>query len=667
MDLMHRVFKPYLDQFVVIFIDDILIYSKSKEDHERHLRLVLQTLKEHKLYAKFSKSKFWLKEVSFLGHVISEKGIAVDPAKVKAVVDWKQPENPTEVRSFLGLAGYYRRFIQDFSKLAGPLTNLTRKNSRFVWDSKCENSFQELKSRLTKAPVLTLPNEKESFTVYTDASKEGLGCVLMQEGKVVAYASRKLKPHEQNYPTHDLELAAIVFALKKWRHYLYGVVFEVYTDHQSLKYLFSQKELNLRQRRWMEFLEDYECTIKYQPGKANKVADALSRKVQISGLMVKEWKMLEEVSTWNPRLMQQKVILGSVTLNSSITERIKEAQSKNSLVQNWVNKVKEGKLPNFNLGSDGILRYQNRLVVPDEDELKREIMADAHKSKYTIHPGRNKMYQDVKKFFWWNNMKRDIAQFVYSCLTCQQVKSEHQRPSGLLQSLEVPEWKWDQITMDFVTGLPHTRRGHDAIWVIVDRLTKSAHFLPVNMKYQMEKLAQIYMDEIVRLHGVPVSIVSDRDPRFISRLWQQIQSALGTKLNLSTAYHPQTDGQSERTIQTLEDMLRACIMDFGGSWDQHLTLVEFAYNNSYHSSIQMAPYEALYGRKCRSPVYWDEVGERKILGAERIPWVEAAYEKVKLIRQRIQVAQSRQKSYTDNRRKDLEFQVGDEVFLRVTP
>nr|XP_027121946.1 uncharacterized protein LOC113738868 [Coffea arabica] len=302
MDLMHRVFKPYLDRFVVVFIDDILVYSKTREEHEQHLKLVLQTLRDHQLYAKFSKCEFWLEKISFLGHVISKEGITVDPAKVEAVAEWKRPENPTEIRSFLGLAGYYRRFIKDFSKLAGPLTDLTKKNGRFVWDTRCETSFQELKRRLTRAPVLALPNGKDSFTVYTDASKEGLGCVLMQNQNVIAFASRKLKTHEQNYPTHDLELAAVVFALKKWRHYLYGITFEVYSDHKSLKYLFSQKELNMRQRRWMELLEDYDCTINYHPGKANVVADALSRKAQVAGLMVKEWEMLGAASEWNPRL-----------------------------------------------------------------------------------------------------------------------------------------------------------------------------------------------------------------------------------------------------------------------------------------------------------------------------------------------------------------------------
>ncbi|XP_071906072.1 uncharacterized protein [Coffea arabica] len=328
-------------------------------------------------------------------------------------------------------------------------------------------------------------------------------------------------------------------------------------------------------------------------------------------------------------------------------------------MQKLVERVKIGDQTDFTLGSDGILRFRNRVVMPKDEGLRKEILEEAHRSKFTVHPGGNKMYQDLKSLYWWKNMKKEIAQFVQTCLVCQQVKAEHQKPSGLLQPLEIPEWKWENITMDFVSGLPRTQRGHDAIWVIVDRLTKSAHFLPINMKYPLEKLARLYLDEIIRLHGIPVSIVSDRDPRFVSRFWQKMQEVLGTKLNFSTTYHPQTDGQSERTIQTLEDMLRTCVLDFGENWSKFLTLVEFAYNNSFHSSIQMAPYEALYGRKCRSPICWDEVGERKILDTTTVSWIEEANEKVKLVRQRIQTAQSRQKSYADNRRKDLEFTVGD--------
>ncbi|XP_022030567.2 uncharacterized protein LOC110931483, partial [Helianthus annuus] len=278
MDLMNQVCKPYLDQFVIVFIDDILIYSKSRETHEGHLRAILKLLKEEKLYAKFSKCEFWTREVQFLRHVVNEKGIQVDPTKIEVVKNWEAPRNPTEIRRFLGLAGYYRRFIQDFTKIAMPLTTLTQKNTPFVWGSQQEEAFNLLKTKLSSAPVLALPEGTEDFVVYCDASHYGLGCVLMQRGKVIAYASRQLKIHERNYTTHDLELGAIVFALKIWRHYLYGTKCVIYTDHQSLKYIFEQKMLNMRQRRWMELLNDYDCEIRYHPGKANE----LGTKVNLS-------------------------------------------------------------------------------------------------------------------------------------------------------------------------------------------------------------------------------------------------------------------------------------------------------------------------------------------------------------------------------------------------
>ncbi|WVZ97277.1 hypothetical protein U9M48_042826 [Paspalum notatum var. saurae] len=282
MNLMNKVFMEYLDKFVVVFIDDILIYSKTEEEHEEHLRLVLQKLREHKLYAKLSKCEFWLDQVPFLGHIVSKGGIMVDPSKISNVMDWKVPEVVKEVRGFLGLAGYYIRFIESFSRIAKPMTSLLEKGVPFIWTKERQAAFDELKKRLTTAPVLTLPDLTKSFTVYCDASKEGLGCVLMQEGKVIAYASRQLRKHEVNYPTYDLELAAVVHALKIWRHYLFGNRCEIYTDHKSLKYIFTQNELNMRQRRWLELIKDYDLEIHYHPRKANVVADALSRKSYVN-------------------------------------------------------------------------------------------------------------------------------------------------------------------------------------------------------------------------------------------------------------------------------------------------------------------------------------------------------------------------------------------------
>nr|KYP44148.1 Retrovirus-related Pol polyprotein from transposon 17.6 [Cajanus cajan] len=325
MDYMNRIFQPFLDKFVVVFIDDILIYSRSPKEHGEHLRLVLEILKAKQLYAKLSKCEFWLDEVKFLGHVISTEGIAIDPAKVESVLQWERPRTITDIQSFVGLAGYYRRFIEGFSKIVAPLTQLTRKEQPFIWTNACERSFEELKRRLTTSPVLVLLDSSEPFDVYCDASDQGLGCVLMQNRKVVAYASRQLKNHERNYPTHDLELATVVFALKIWRHYLYGARFSVFSDHKSLKYLFDHKELNMRQRWWMEFLKDYDFQLMYHPGKANVEADALSRKsIHMSSMMVKELELVEKFRDLNlyVELAQDHISCGAITITSEFLRQI---------------------------------------------------------------------------------------------------------------------------------------------------------------------------------------------------------------------------------------------------------------------------------------------------------------------------------------------------------
>ncbi|KAJ9555226.1 hypothetical protein OSB04_009840 [Centaurea solstitialis] len=434
-----------------------------------------------------------------------------------------------------------------------------------------------------------------------DGTGQGMGHGFIIGGKVISYASRQLKDHERNYPVHDLELAAVVFALKLWRHYLYGTKCTLFTDHKSLQHIFDQKELNMRQRRWLELLKDYDCDLLYHPGKANVVADALSRKNYGDSV---------------------GVTLNRISVVSSLMERIKASQTEALREENLKNEVMVKKKELLTEDSRGLKLFQGRIWVPKLGGNRELLLDDAHKSKYSIHPESTKMYRDLKMNYWWPVMKLDVASYVEKCVTCLQVKAEHQKPYGSLQPLDIPEWKWEHITMDFVTKLPRTLRGHDTIWVVVDRLTKSAYFLEMRETLPMDQLAKLYIKEVVRRHGVPLSIVSDRDSRFTSQFWHGLQEGLGRKLKLSTAYHPQTDGQSERTIQTLEDMLRSCVIDFGGSWDTHLPLVEFAYNNSFHSSIGMAPFEALYGRKCRTPTCWLEAGEKQFAGPEIIQQLE---------------------------------------------
>ncbi|GJY17206.1 reverse transcriptase domain-containing protein [Tanacetum coccineum] len=530
----------------------------TQEEHEMHLGLVLEPLNNEKLYAKFSMCEFWLREVQFPGHVINGDGIHVDSSKIEAVKNWEAPRTPSEVCSFLSLDGYYRRFIENFSKIAKSLTILTQKSRTFDWDEEQEKAFQTLKDKLSNAPVLALPDGLEDVLVYCDASGLGLGCVLIQRG-------------------------AVVFALKIWRHYLYGTKSVIYTDHKSLQHIFNKKELNMHQSRWIELFSDYDCDIRYHPGKAN----------------------------------------------SSIKDRIlatqKEASDEIARMQRGLDEMMEQR-------SDGTLYYLDQTRVPLKGDVRTLIMDEAHKSKYSVHPGADKMYYDLRDRYWWPGMKKDVAVYVSKCLTCLKVKAEQQRPSGLLQQPEIPEWKWENLAMDFVTKLPRTSHGHDSIWIVVDRLTKSTHFLPMREDFKIDKLARLYIDEIVERHGVPVSIISDCDGRFTSRFWQTMQEALGTRLDMSTTYHPQTDSQSECMIQTLEDMLRVCVLDFRRSLDVHLPLAE--------------------------------VGEGQLIGPKI---VQETTEKISQIKDRLKTARDHQKSYADRIRKPLEFKEGYHVMLKVAP
>ncbi|KAJ9549517.1 hypothetical protein OSB04_022060 [Centaurea solstitialis] len=389
---------------------------------------------------------------------------------------------------------------------------------------------------------------------------------------------------QHNYPTHDLELAAVVFALKLWRHYLYGVKCTIFSDHRSLRYFLEQPNLNMRQRRWLDVVKDYDCEILYHPGKANVVADALSRKTEHTPLRISHLKM---------------------AVTTSFVDLVLRAQEEASREENQNRERIRGQMAALVRDSRGLLTRYGRVWVPRAGTARQTLLEEAHKSRFSIHPGATKMYRDLRTGYWWPGMKRDVAR-----------------------------GSFDQ----------------------------EAIFLPIRESSTAEQLAKIYVDEVVSRHGVPVSIISDRDVRFTSRFWERFHSELGTRLHFSTAYHPQTDGQSERTIQTLEDMLRACVLDFGGSWDTYLPLAEFSYNNSYHSSIGMPPFEMLYGRRCRTPICWGEVGQR-VLGSTEV--VQRTTEDIQRIRERLRTAQSRQKSYADRRRSDLEFQVGDRVLLKV--
>jgi len=391
------------------------------------------------------------------------------------------------------------------------MTSLLQKDHKFVWMEGCELALRTLRKLLTTAPVLAQPNIEKPFDVFCDASKSGLGCVLMQDGRVIAYASRQLRKHEVNYPTHDLKLAAVVHALKIWRHYLLGNKCHIYTDHKSLKYIFTQSELNMRQRRWLEMNKDYDLEVHYHPGKANVVADALSHKPH--------YQAVQSLFEDGFNLMHLEVLC-HIQLSCSLESQVIEGQKIDKGIFHIKEKIKNNPKTQFRVDEKGVLWFQHRLVVPKNRELKNRIMDEAHLSKLSIHPSSSKMYQDLRSHFWWTKMKKEIAAYVARCDTCCRVKAIHMKPAGLLQPLSVLEWKWEEVSMDFITGLPTTRKENDSIWVIIDRLTKSAHFIPVKTRYRPPEYADLYLAEIVKLHGISKTIISDRGPQFTAHFWE---------------------------------------------------------------------------------------------------------------------------------------------------
>jgi ribonuclease HI len=389
--------------------------------------------------------------VPFLGHIISNGGISVDPAKVKEIVAWSIPTTVTEIQSFLGLVGYYQRFIEGFSKIAKPMTSLMENGREFKWDEKCQQSFYQLKKRLMSPAMLIMPDLQKGFDIYCDACGQGLGCVLMQEGHVIAYASCQLRKHELNYPTHDLELAAVVHALKIWRHYLMGTKCQVYTDHKSLKYIFTQKDLNLRQRRWLELIKNYDLEIHYHPGKANLVADALSRKEHVRLAVVAQLfdEIVEDFRRLNLGIVAHTEGV-TIDVESTLEQEFGKGQIGDAKIQEIKYMFTEGRGSEITKDEQGTIWFKDRMCVPDIESLRGTILKEVHDSDYSIHPGSTKMYQDLKQKYWWYGLKRDVVAHVAMCDVCQRVKAEHQGLAGLLHPLKIPEWEWKEVGMDFI-------------------------------------------------------------------------------------------------------------------------------------------------------------------------------------------------------------------------
>ncbi|CAI7792914.1 unnamed protein product, partial [Closterium sp. NIES-53] len=577
MCLMHNIFRDFLDRFVIVFIDDILIFSKSLKEHSEHLRQVLTKLHEHRLFAKESKCGFTKASIPFLSHIISHNQLSMDPTKIQVVEYWQQPTCIKDLQAFLGLANYYRKFINHFAAITSPLSNLLRKQQPFHWGPEQEEAFTTIKHALTSSPTLVLPDPSLPYVIWTDASQVATGAILCQDQghglQPIAFDSRKLKPAECNYATHDREALAIVNAIKKWRYYVHMQPVTVLMDHCTLQHLKTQPHLTPRQARWMEFLEQYvpELKIEYRAGRTNP-ADVLSR----------------------PPTSQLAVIC-SVTWDPDFTNKFSKGYRHDNF---YLHSAPSDKAYHF----DPPFWYKadsHAICVPSDRKLRLLLLREHHDQN--SHFGVDKTVGAITSNFLWPNIYRDVRSYVRSCHTCQCNKARNFPPYGLLHPLEIPETPWSHVTLDFITDLPLTAAHHNAILTVVDKLTKMAHFIPTSTTATAQDVAERFFTEIVRLHGIPSVLISDRDSRFVGRFWQALFNRMGTKIRLSTAYHPQSDGQTERMNRTLEDGLRACVNARQNDWDTHLPEIEFSYNNTVNLATGQTPFYLATGQNPRTP------------------------------------------------------------------
>ncbi|KAI2647543.1 Transposon Tf2-9 polyprotein [Labeo rohita] len=552
-----------VDQFIYVYLDDILIFSSSLQEHVQHVRRVLQRLLENGLFVKAEKCVFHAQSVPFLGYILSAEGVRVDPEKVKAVVDWPTPDSRKALQRFLGFANFYRRFVRNFSQLASPLTALTSPRTTFRWS---DAASAKLKSRFVSAPILVTPDPSRQFVVEVDASEVGVGAVLSQRSATddkmhpCAFYSHRLSPAESNYDIGNRELLAVKLALEEWRHWLEGsgVPFIVWTDHKNLEYIRTAKRLNSRQARWALFFGRFNFTLSYRLGSKNVKPDSISRIFDHS----------DHPST--PESIFPETLIVS-TLTWEVETRVKTAL--------------EGVTP-------PVACPPNRLFVPEE--LRSEVIQWGHCSNVACHPGVNRTLHVVKQRFWWPLMARDVRSFVLACSICAIGKTSNRPPDGLLQPLPVPSRPWSHIALDFVTALPPSQ-GNTVVLTVVDRFSKAAHFIPLPKLPSAKETAVTVVDHVFRLHGLPTDVVSDRGPQSVSKFWQEFCKLLGATVSLSSGFHPQTNGQTERANQDLERTLRCMVTRNPSSWSQQLSMVEYAHNSLPVSSTGLSPFECSLG------------------------------------------------------------------------
>lgn len=697
---MNEMLNPFLQKFVLVYIDDILIYSQTWEEHLMHIKKVLQKLRENQFYCRQWKCHFGQKSIEYLGHIIEDGCIKVDPKKTEAVQKWPKPTNVSDVRSFLGFCNYFRRFIEGYSSLAHPLTELTKKGKSWEWSQRCEQAFETLKRCLITAPVLRLADPSKPyeviskpFEVITDASVEGVGAILLQEGHPIAYESKKFSSAERNYTTTEQECLAAYFALSKWRCYLENdeATFTLVTDHHPLVYLKSGPVTSRRQIRWIEFFERFNFNWEHRPGRTNP-ADPLSRiparLALLAGALMTDFVQVV-ANTWirppteigNPGGTCQMDIpadsspmqLSSMYPSQTLTLDASYKEKKRS---DLLDEIRSGYMsdPWFRVeqnqqelsAKDGLWWHLGdtscALVVPNYKGLREHIMREAHDALYSGHFGAERTYKTIASHFWWPSLRKDTKEWVRTCDACQRNKPIQKRPGGMLQNLSKPDEPWTQVGIDLIVGLPMSSYGHDAIIVFVDHLTKMVHFVPTTGNCSAMESAKHFVENVFRLHGLPKRIISDREPRFLSAFWKEMCRLLHIEQTVSTSFHPETGGQTERNNRILEDYLRNYVSPDQLDWDQYLFLAEFAMNNAYNYSTGMTAFQANQGWQPLTPLTEGlprAVSPVPVAEDFRIQWQQ----RFKRAKQNLLAAQSRYKSFADLKRREVTFKVGDKVML----
>lgn len=648
MSLMNHVLQPFLRKCAVVFLDDILIYSQSWKEHLLHIRSVLSCLRSHKLFCKPKKCVFGVRQVTYLGHHITGTTLAADPEKLKAVSDWPTPKSVSDIRRFLGFANYFRRFIKGYSDMSRPLEETTGRHARFVWNQQHQEAFDRLKACLQTTPVLQLVSHKKPLRVVTDASAFALAGVLLQETSPgtwhpVAYTSRRLTPAERNYTAMERETLAVVHALVTWRTYLYKH-FDIITDNNGVTYLKSKKALSQREARWVDFLADFDFSIHHVRGQDN-IADPLSRRPD-----------MELRAEFSLQLDQQclKVISSGYASDKSMQVIIKRLGRKNrdAFHERY---VWDDQNQLLYLRDDTSLR----LCVP-QCSARLLFLGEYHDCVTAAHPGRDRTYARLSRHLYWPGMSKDVKKYVASCEVCQRAKSGRFQ-NGLLQPLSIPLRPWEDISMDLITGLPATADGNDAVFTFVDRLTKCVHLVPVKSTIDAEGAAKVYINTVFKLHGLSRSIVCDRDPRFTARFFTEVFRLLGTKLCMSTANHPQSDGMTERIHRVVGDILRAFTNHQQNNWDELLPFCEFAINDRKQESTGETPFYLNYGQHphTASDLLFQNIGAAE----NTCNWLQERSDALKCARDAIAAAQVRQTVHADSSRRDVEFRVGDLVMV----